>query len=220
MAVRALIRFLLMTPLQITIFLMISLPLALLAGITTFFSVIFLSSRLLLVYVDLLVSVLFAATSFSNSSSNNNPNAIRLRSHAQPHPLTIPRSPPRSPPRSGGYRLQQQQSFTAPSSPNISRKRLAAGSYGGHQSQSTSSNGSRQASLSPPLVMKSAGSGTKGTTNGARSTPSTPFSANPPSLTYGYDGVRSKSGKKGPVRIEEPGEGYVGDYFAGVGSRS
>ncbi|KAF3918746.1 hypothetical protein AA313_de0210282 [Arthrobotrys entomopaga] len=223
MALRSCVRFILLTPIQITIFLAISFPLAFFAAVTTFFSVIFLSSRLFLVYVDLLFSVIFfsppngtTVTSRTNTTANTTEANTRLRLRRSPHPLTIPRSPPRSPPRSGGnggYKDRRQQSFTAPSSPNISRKRLSAGAYGQQQQQQqqiqygsgNSSGSSRQASLSPPLTMK-----------GAATSSSNNNSGNPTPHTYDSGNGRSKGGKKGPVKIAEPGD----DYFFGVGSRS
>ncbi|EPS43462.1 hypothetical protein H072_2552 [Dactylellina haptotyla CBS 200.50] len=221
MAFRTFIRFVLLTPVQIALFLLISLPLALFAGITTFFSVIFLSSRLFFVYVDLLFSVLFASSSNSGANTAASADAIKLRSQNALYPLSIPRSPPRSPPRSGGAYRARQQSFTAPSSPNISRKRLSAGAYGAQQQQqqsqqsqqgggnNSSSSSSRQASLSPPLTMRSLSG------KAPKSTPSTPFGNPPPYSTHENTG-RPKNGKKGPVKIAEPGD----DYFSGVRSRS
>ncbi|KAK6343346.1 hypothetical protein TWF730_010937 [Orbilia blumenaviensis] len=241
MALRTFIRYLLLTPIQISIFLLISLPLACFAAVTTFFSVIFLSSRLLLVYVDLVVSVVFAspAPSKSTTASKVSRKANRLglntttaTSRAHPHPLVIPRSPPRSPPRSGssGWRSQQQQqqqrsgghyqqSFTAPSSPNIGRKRMAAfpgvgmGSYQQPVYQQSvvlpmSSSSVSSSSGSPPLSMK-----------GGVGKTSTPFSTpNVPPPPYGYEGS-SNRGKRGPVVIvgprDEEEDDDEEDYFTG-----
>ncbi|EWC43497.1 hypothetical protein DRE_07497 [Drechslerella stenobrocha 248] len=97
MALRSLVRFLLLTPIQVTIFLLISLPLAFLAATTTFFSVIFLSSRLLLVYVDLILNVLFTpapASAPTPVATHAHSLGGVLRARVSP-PLYIPRSPPR-----------------------------------------------------------------------------------------------------------------------------
>ncbi|KAJ6257013.1 Ankyrin-2 [Drechslerella dactyloides] len=185
MAVRSLLRLALLTPLQIAIFLLISLPLALLAATTTFLSVILLSSRLLLVYVDLLFAVLFAAPPPHPRAIH--PGAVKVRSP----PLSIPRSPPRG---SGGgnnntgnnntgpgYRSSSSQ--TAPSSPNISRKRLSAGAY----------TALHMSIASPPLTMKSV------KVNGAKSSPSTPYAAAAPPPYALYSGKGGRKGLRVPL---------------------
>ncbi|KAK6525671.1 hypothetical protein TWF281_010723 [Arthrobotrys megalospora] len=228
MAVRNFLRYLLLTPVQLSIFLLISLPLALFAAITTFFSVMFLSSRLLLVYVDLVVSVVFASSSSSPRKDTSTTaagrggiklNTSRHGSH-HPHPLIIPRSPPRSPPRSGssGWKTQPQrgyyqQSFTAPSSPNIGRKRMAlsSGFYQQQQQQVVMPSEGGSNSGSPPLVMKGFGKGVGG--KGSSSTPyPAPGTMAPPPPPYRYEANGGGRGKRGPVVVVEPGEE---DYFTG-----
>ncbi|KAF3917474.1 hypothetical protein ABW21_db0209662 [Orbilia brochopaga] len=198
MALRSLLRYALLTPLQITIFLLISLPLALLAATTTFLSVLFLSSRLLLVYIDLLFSVLFASPAPAQRTSQ--PPAVKVRARMSP-PLHIPRSPPRG----GGAGAndfnsntssgQQRPSQTAPSSPNISRKRLSAGAY------------MNMSFTSPPI--------SKNVKGGAKSSPSTPYAngAPPPYALH------SASTVKGGRRVVRIADADSGDYFS-VGSRS
>ncbi|KAK6346841.1 hypothetical protein TWF696_006948 [Orbilia brochopaga] len=205
MALRSLLRYALLTPLQITIFLLISLPLAIFAGVTTFLSVIFLSSRLFLVYVDLIFSVLFAAP--PPPPRTTQPPAVKVRARVSP-PLSIPRSPPRG----GGAGAnsgaeypssssqQQRPSHTAPSSPNISRKRLSAGAY----------TAMHMSIASPPLTMKTA--------KGAKSSPSTPYSVAPPPPYALHSAGGSAKGGRRTVRIADA-DGGGGDYFS-VGGRS
>ncbi|KAK6507490.1 hypothetical protein TWF481_005921 [Arthrobotrys musiformis] len=118
MALRHLLRHLL-TPLKLSLFLLISLPLAIFAAITTFISVILLSSRILLVYFDLITSVIIAPPPHHHT---HKPVVTKVSTK-----LVIPTS--------GRMR---QQSVTAPSSPNIGRKRVPFYIGGG----------------SPPLSMK------------------------------------------------------------------